>query len=133
LPSQPRDNAAIPAKKPTPRELESFKQALLGLRGVLSGDIKNLHEDAFGINGEKATVDIEADAGSDSFYQEFSLELLQHDETALREIDEALVRFEGGNFGKCEGCQEWINKERLRAVPYTRFCIGCQRKAERES
>lgn len=119
-------------KKPTPKELEGLREALIGLRGMLTGDIKNLQQEAFGMDGEKATVDVEADAGSDSFYQEFSLELLQHDENALREINDALVRFGSGSFGQCEGCSEWINKERLRAVPYARFCIECQRKAEKD-
>lgn len=118
------------SKKPTPKELANFREMLSRLQGLLSGDIRHLHQEAFGINGEKATVDVEADAGSDSFYQEFSLELLQHDENALREIEDALRRVDEGSYGRCEGCGVWINRDRLKAVPYARNCVDCQRRVE---
>lgn len=118
-------------KKYTPKDLASFRDQLLGLRGMLTGDIRHLQQEAFGINGEKASVDVEADAGSDSFYQEFSLELLQHDESALREIDDAIRRLDDGSFGRCEACESLITRERLRAVPYARNCVDCQRRTER--
>ncbi len=44
----------------------------------------------------------------------------------LREVDEALVRMEKGDFGTCESCGETIASNRLRAIPWARFCVGCQ-------
>ncbi len=76
------------------------------------------------------TGPVAGDVGSDSFAQEFSLELLERDENTLAEIMEALERIKGGNFGRCESCQKWIRKERLRAVPHARNCIDCQRTME---
>jgi RNA polymerase-binding transcription factor DksA len=76
-------------------------------------------------------VDNPADIGSESFAQEFSLELLQRDEATLTEIDEALERVRIGTFGLCEGCAEPIPKARLNAVPHARFCVDCQRRNER--
>ena len=70
---------------------------------------------------------------ADGYYQEFNLELLERDQSTLREIDEALGRIEGGTFGLCESCEENISRERLRAVPHARKCIACQREAERNS
>ena len=119
------------AKKLTTIDLDDFKRILLHLRGEVTGDIGHLEQDAFAVDGEKASVDNPADIGSENFSQEFSLELLQRDEMTLTEINEALDRVGNGTFGKCESCQGWIPKERLRAVPYARHCVDCQRKTER--
>jgi len=127
--SRPKDMA----RKLTPKDLERFRDLLLRVRGVLVGDIDDLEQDAFGINGEKAAVDNLADGGSDSFYQEFSLELLARDEHTLAEIDSALERIDSGQYGVCESCETAIHRERLRAVPHTRNCITCQRAAEQSA
>src|SRR5262245_7492860 len=48
----------------------------------------------------------------------------------LDEIDEALARLEYGTFGICEACQALIPLRRLRAIPTTRYCLGCQATTE---
>jgi len=119
------------SKKLNPRDLELYKTLLIQLRKELSHDINDLEADAFSTDGDRLSVDNPADIGSESFSQEFSLELLQRDEATLTEIDEALVRVESGKFGLCEGCAEPIPKARLNTVPHARFCVDCQRKAEK--
>ena len=119
------------SKKLNTRDLESYRALLVQLRREVSGDITDLEADAFSTDGDRLSVDNPADIGSESFAQEFSLELLQRDEATLVEIDEALARVDSGIFGLCEGCQEPIPKARLNAVPHARFCVECQRKNER--
>jgi len=119
------------SKKLNSRDLESYKLLLSQLRREMSGDISDLEADAFSTDGDRLSVDNPADIGSESFAQEFSLELLQRDEATLVEIDEALDRVKAGTFGLCEGCEELIPKVRLNAVPHARFCVDCQRKTER--
>ena len=122
----------MPARKPTEKDLNELRGLLEHLRGEITGDISHLENDAFSTDGERVSVDNPADIGSDSFAQEFSLELLQRDEATLSEIDDALERLETGTYGRCEGCDLWIAKERLRTVPHTRNCVDCQRLVERE-
>jgi len=119
------------SKKLNPRDLDSYRQLLTQLRREVSGDISDLEADAFSTDGDRLSVDNPADIGSESFAQEFSLELLQRDEATLAEIDEALDRVEAGTFGLCESCEEPIPRARLNAVPHARFCVDCQRKNER--
>jgi DnaK suppressor protein len=119
------------SKKLSTRDLESYKVLLTQLRREVSGDISALEADAFSTDGDRLSVDNPADIGSESFAQEFSLELLQRDEATLAEIDEALERVKAGTFGQCEGCGQPIPKARLNAVPHARFCVDCQRKNER--
>lgn len=123
----------MPNKKPaklSTKDLEEFKGSLTKLRAMLSGDLSQLHEEAFGQNGNH---DAESKAGdtADGYYQEFNLRLMERDESTLAEVLEALDRIEAGTYGQCEGCEGGIAKERLRAVPHARLCIDCQRQAER--
>jgi len=119
------------SKKLNTKDLDAYRVLLTQLRREVSGDISDLEADAFSTDGDRLSVDNPADIGSESFAQEFSLELLQRDEATLQEIDEALDRVKAGTFGLCEGCEEPIPKARLNAVPHARFCVACQRKSER--
>ena len=51
-----------------------------------------------------------------------------------REIDEieaATARLATGDFGLCESCGAAIPLSRLRAVPWARHCLACQKWEER--
>jgi RNA polymerase-binding protein DksA len=122
------------AKKPaklTAKDLEEFKHSLLKARAVLSGDLSQLHEEAFGQNGNVDASESKAGDTADGYYQEFNLQLLERDEETLQQVLEALERVDAGTYGQCEACENAIAKERLRAVPHARYCIDCQRQAER--
>lgn len=43
----------------------------------------------------------------------------------LREIEDALARFDAGTYGRCEGCGGAIGADRLEAMPAARLCITC--------
>lgn len=47
----------------------------------------------------------------------------------LRDVDEALLRIERGEYGMCANCEEHIPEKRLRALPWARYCVACQEKA----
>lgn len=122
------------SKKPaklSAKDLEDLRSSLLKARAVLTGDLSQLHEEAFGQNGNVDASESRPGDTSDGYYQEFNLQLLERDESTLREVLDALDRMSHGTFGHCEQCESAINKERLRAVPYARLCIECQRAAER--
>jgi RNA polymerase-binding protein DksA len=65
------------------------------------------------------------------------------DEVALRvlaveghlqtEIVEALARLDQNRYGVCERCQKRITKERLRILPYARFCMPCAKREKSTS
>lgn len=48
----------------------------------------------------------------------------------IEEIDLALTKIEAATYGSCEICRKPIALERLEALPATRFCQKCARKAE---
>ncbi|MFF0746867.1 TraR/DksA family transcriptional regulator [Streptomyces sp. NPDC004111] len=47
----------------------------------------------------------------------------------LKEIDEAFARIGAGTYGTCQGCANAVPVERLEILPYTRYCVACQRRA----
>ena len=44
----------------------------------------------------------------------------------LQDVDDALGRIQKGGFGICEMCDEPISHNRLKAIPWARFCFDCQ-------
>jgi DnaK suppressor protein len=120
----------MPGKKPTAKELEDYRARLRAMLSALTGDIDTLEEEALG--AAASSKEGLRDGSSDGYYQEFSLQLLERDESTMREVLDALERVENGHYGRCEMCDEWIVKERLKMVPHARFCIECKRKEEEE-
>ncbi|MGB7759736.1 MAG: TraR/DksA family transcriptional regulator [Bryobacteraceae bacterium] len=55
-----------------------------------------------------------------------SLRLNRLDYLQLRMIEEALDRMESGDYGICLACEEPIPAKRLKALPWARYCVGCQ-------
>jgi RNA polymerase-binding transcription factor DksA len=115
-------------KKLTPKELEDYEARLKSLLAILTGDIDKLEAEALG--EQSLPQDASADGGADSYFQEFSLQLLERDESTVREVLSALDRLRNGNYGNCELCLQAILKERLKMMPHARNCIECQRKEE---
>ncbi|MZE75031.1 TraR/DksA C4-type zinc finger protein [Streptomyces sp. SID5789] len=47
----------------------------------------------------------------------------------LKEIEAAFARVDDGTYGACLGCGKPVPGERLEILPYTRYCVACQRRA----
>jgi len=63
-----------------------------------------------------------ADLGTDNYEIENALGLMDSERKLIVEIDDALDRIENGTYGICEGTGQPIPKERLEAIPWTRYC-----------
>lgn len=74
-----------------------------------------------------------ADAGTDTFDRDFALSLVSSEQEALAEIEAAIKRVHGGTYGVCELTAKPIAKERLLAVPFTRYSAEAKKQVERHS
>lgn len=45
--------------------------------------------------------------------------------TELIQVKKALERIENGEYGICQECGREIPMERLKAIPYTSYCVEC--------
>jgi RNA polymerase-binding transcription factor DksA len=48
----------------------------------------------------------------------------------LRQVEEALAKYDAGTYGICESCGSEIDIARLEAIPYTTFCLRCAEARE---
>ena len=71
-----------------------------------------------------------ADRLNRSLDVDFSVQALDQRSTLLDAIRAALRRLDSGEFGNCVACGERIPQKRLRAIPWTRYCVSCQEMAE---
>lgn len=122
-------------------ELAEYRQILLALHARLRGDVQRLTSEALDRNdgaGDSKSPTHIAELGTQTYEQDFSLRVVESDQEVLDEIRAALDRIEAGTFGACERCVEegksmtksMIPKLRLKAIPYARNCVGCERKRE---
>ncbi len=72
------------------------------------------------------------DIASNERERELTLILGDRDREKLSEIEDALDRIKDSSYGDCEECGEPITENRLRALPFTRVCVECQSRNERE-
>lgn len=121
-------------------DLAEFRNLLLILRARIRGDVDQLKDEALDrdFGGDSRSPTHIAELGTDNFEQDFALRFVENDQETLEEINDALRRIDNGTYGLCEGCVEEgkpaskssILKSRLRAIPYARNCVECERKRE---
>lgn len=100
-----------------------------------------LKEDAFEEIGKsvKSRTDKPTDEPSGDIYDQASNErdrellllLGDREREKIRNIDEALLRLEDGEYGICEDCEEEIPLGRLKAMPFARLCVKCKADLEK--
>ncbi|GAB4451210.1 MAG: hypothetical protein Kow00120_21560 [Anaerolineae bacterium] len=66
-----------------------------------------------------------ADAGTYAFDQAAEQAMRNNIAKTLREVEEALKRFEKGTYGVCDNCGKVIDIARLEAIPHTSLCMRC--------
>lgn len=111
-------------------DVKPFKEMLLVLRARLRGDVSTLADAALsntgsGSSGASAVPSHMADMGSDTFEQDNTILLMNNEGETLTQIEGALERIESGVYGSCMECSGKIPKMRLRAIPYTPYCVKC--------
>ena len=106
-----------------------FRKLLLDMRQQVLDQVKAKFESTreggeLGDLGDNATRDLAAE-----YAYLFSDRLRRR----LLLIDEALEALTRGDYGLCEDCEERINEKRLMLMPFTRWCVRCQSKREKEA
>lgn len=122
-----------PASKPEQikPKWRKYHQRLVELREALARRQNTLTKDA--LEEQPAFSSHMADAGTDTYDRDFALGVLSAEQDALYEIDEALDRIRNGAYGRCELTGKLIERERLEAIPWTRFNAEAEKSLEREN
>jgi DnaK suppressor protein len=114
----------------TERNGRFHREILLALRARLLGDVNQMADAALkDSNGVRMPSDL-ADAGTDAYEQELTLDLLGNGKEVLEQIEAALGRIEDGSYSRCEACGKSIANARLDAIPYAALCVKCASQQE---
>jgi RNA polymerase-binding transcription factor len=66
--------------------------------------------------------------------REMTVKRLNQRTQLIQDLRSAIERVHSSQFGVCERCEQPIGQQRLRAIPWARFCVKCQSQVEaRES
>lgn len=110
------------------QDLQYFKELLLEKRkeaqqeaDKIENNISNLNEadDA----DQSSMAHHMGDVGSEMEEKQMNYQLLERTKKFIGEINNALERIENGTYGICKVTGKPISKERLEAVPHTRYSI----------
>lgn len=117
------------SKKMNSTEIKKFKEELIRLREELLSLVQKTTENEKEYPSSEVgdTIDLAADSSA----RELLFELNDSEKKRLEDIDRALQKIEQSRFGICEKCGNEIDKKRLKAVPYARFCIKCKALMEK--
>ncbi len=72
------------------------------------------------------------DVATDNLEHELNYIFEERERDKLLNINNALNRMKEGNYGECDECGDDIDVERLFALPFTRLCLDCKSKQERQ-
>lgn len=126
----------VERKKLTATELDHFKNLLLQKRMQIIGSVSEMQDEALKKSRMDASGDLSsmpihmADLGTDNYQQEFALELVGSSRKVLTKIHDALERIADGSYGLCLKTGKPIQKARLEARPWARYCVEYARMLE---
>ena len=115
------------------KHLDEFREVLLQKRRTLVGDMNGMEENAINqqSGGNLSSMPTHmADVGTDNFEHEFTLGLIESEQSLLQEINQALRRIEAGTYGICLGTGQRIPIARLRAKPWAKYTVKFARMIE---
>jgi DnaK suppressor protein len=110
--------------------LKSHRNQLLDMYSRLTGEVNRLVQsvpERVHSAGDLSHVPTH-NADRDSEGLENELLLIHNEEQMLQEVEAALRRMDDGSYGHCQQCGEPITEARLKALPYTPWCIDCAQK-----
>jgi len=120
-----------------PEKYRRYYKELLELRASLTEGLTLHSEETLRRSTKEDAGDLSsygqhmADAGTDTFDRDFALSMVANEQEALSEIDAAIKRIQNGTYGVCEITNKPISKDRLLAVPFTRYSAEAQKDLER--
>lgn len=133
-PAKAKGHIGAATSKPHQRGREPFKKQIVKI--LIKAKEELLAEVNQKVKEETNTSKFEIgdiyDIASTERDREISLILGDRDREKLANIEDALIRVKDGTYGTCEECGEPIGEERLKILPFTKVCVDCKSKNERE-
>lgn len=117
-----------------PEKYKRYYRLLIELRNHVTGQVDQHSEETLKRSAKEDSGDLSSygtDGGTDSFDRDFALSLVANEQEALAEIEAAIQRIKSDSYGVCEHTQRPIPRERLLAVPFTRYTAEAMKEIEK--
>lgn len=116
-------------------ELKKFQKILLNMKKELIKELKELEkkidENPIDSSSEVNPYPIHpSDLGTDEEMRENNAEMYSRLSEKLRDIEYALDKIRNKTYGKCENCGKDISLARLKALPFSKYCLKCAEMLE---
>ena len=133
-PAEKKNGTSI-EEESIPNKWKKYYKLLLELREHFTEELDLHTSDTLQHHSQDEIGDrkLEDDAGSDAFDRDFALSLVSSEQETLNEIEDAIQRIKNGDYGICEVTGKPIDKERLTAVPFTRYSVEGQIEFEKNN
>ncbi|HEY9162270.1 MAG TPA: TraR/DksA family transcriptional regulator [Desulfomonilia bacterium] len=107
-----------------PKDLQEIKELLLTMKKELLEDLEERIKSS-DVSEQRVIGDIFDDADLEQS-REFNLLLNTREKQKIKQIEQALLKLENGEYGICENCEEDIPVGRLKAMPFASLCVKCK-------
>jgi len=106
------------------KDLQEIKELLLTMKKELLEDLEERIKSS-DVSEQRVIGDIFDDADLEQS-REFNLLLNTREKQKIKQIEQALLKLENGEYGICENCEEDIPVGRLKAMPFASLCVKCK-------
>lgn len=112
-------------------ELAYFKSIILEKKKEILEELETLRDTMMDATTgeyatENSTYSTHMEQGTDAMEREKTFLFASREGKFLNYLEDALVRIEKGDYGRCATCGKLIEKERLEAVPHASQCLQCK-------
>jgi len=113
------------------QELQNFKTIILDKKKEILEELETLRDSMMDATtgeyaSENSTYSTHMEQGTDAMEREKTFLFASREGKFLNYLEDALLRIEKGDYGRCQTCGKLIEKERLEAVPHAQQCLQCK-------
>ena len=113
------------------QDLQHFRNIILEKKKEILAELETLRDTMMdSTTGEYASENsmysTHMEQGTDAMEREKTFLFASREGKFLNHLEDALVRIEKGDYGRCTICGKLIEKERLEAVPHAQQCLQCK-------
>jgi len=113
------------------QELQYFKNIIMEKKKEILEELETLRDSMMDTTtgeyaSENSMYSTHMEQGTDAMEREKTFLFASREGKFLNYLEDALLRIEKGDYGRCITCEKLIEKERLEAVPHAQQCLQCK-------
>jgi len=130
-PPKPAPKVVLSKARYSKEDLTYFKNIILEKKKEILEELETLRDTMMDATTgeyatENSTYSTHMEQGTDAMEREKTFLFASREGKFLNHLEDALIRIEKGDYGKCTICGTLIEKERLEAVPHAQQCLDCK-------